>query len=346
VGLPEATLSALLAPVSLDDFLSRCWLKQHLVCSGSPERFSHLLSWSTLNEILARHWREPFRFRLACQGRDLDPASYTDVGGVSPRIRAKEVTDSLRSGATLVFQGIDELHAPLRQLAESFEAFFRASTNVNVYAGWRALHGLDLHCDDQEIFILHLDGPKRWLVYGFSIDRVDRSQLTSASVPPEGAVLDRVLRAGDLLYLPKGCYHVAVPMNEPTLHLTVSVKMTASSGKRRPSFSLPWSATPELLPSDGNFLVTLIDSFVVMDTDSDSRAMELRCGDRRYRFPRSTQRILEQLQPRVPRPFARIVDAVADQLDEAMVRVLLAMLVREDLVAITTTARADAGDHA
>jgi cupin superfamily protein len=346
VGPPETTLLALLAPVSLDDFLSRCWLKQHLVCSGSAERFSDLLSWATLNEILARHWREPFRFRLACQGRDLDPASYTDVGGVSPRIRAKEVTDSLRRGATLVFQGIDELHTPLRQLAESFEAFFRAGTNINVYGGWRALHGLDLHCDDQEIFILQLDGRKRWLVYGFSVDGVDRSRLASACVPPEGAVLDRVLCAGDLLYLPKGCHHVAVPMNEPTLHLTVSVKTTASSGKRRPSFSLPWSATPELLPSDGDFLVTLIDSFVIMDADPDGRAMELRCGDRRYRFPRAAQRILEQLQPRAPRPFARIVDAVADQLDEGMARLLLAMLVREDLVAIALTARADAGDHA
>ena len=33
---------------------------------------------------LAHHWREPYRFRLARQGRDLDPASYADVAAHMP----------------------------------------------------------------------------------------------------------------------------------------------------------------------------------------------------------------------------------------------------------------------
>ena len=217
-------LSALLAPVAVDEFLSRYWLKQHLFCRGSAERFSGLLSWTALNEILEHHWRETYRFRLACQGRDLEAASYADLSGYTPRIRARDVTDHLRRGATLSFDAIDELHEPLTRLAESFEAFFRGGTKINIYAGWRALHGLDLHRDNQEIFILQLDGRKRWLLYGFSVDGVDRSDLSSRSVPPAGAVLDQILQPGDLLYIPRGCYHVAVPMNEPALHLTLSVK--------------------------------------------------------------------------------------------------------------------------
>ena len=51
-------LSALLAPVSVDEFLSRYWLKQHLFCRGAADRFSGLLSWTALNEILEHHWRE------------------------------------------------------------------------------------------------------------------------------------------------------------------------------------------------------------------------------------------------------------------------------------------------
>src|SRR5713226_8436987 len=217
-------LSALLAPVSVDEFLSRYWLKQYLFCRGSADRFSGLLSWTALNQILEHHWRETYRFRLACQGRDLEPASYADLGGFTPRIRSKDVTDHLRRGATLSFDAIDELHAPLTCLAESFEAFFRGGTKINVYAGWRALHGLDLHRDDHEIFILHVDGRKRWLLYGFSVDGIDCGELSRASVPPAGALADLVLEPGDLLYIPRGCYHVAVPMNEPALHLTLGVK--------------------------------------------------------------------------------------------------------------------------
>jgi ribosomal protein L16 Arg81 hydroxylase len=220
-----AWLAALIAPVSPDDFIRSYWTTQHLFCRGESNRFAHLLSWGELNDILEHHWREIYRFRLARQGRDLEQASYADLDGYTPRIRAKDVTDHLRRGATLSFDAIDELHSPLTRLAESFEACFRGGTKINIYAGWRALHGLDLHRDNQEIFILQLDGRKRWLIYGFTLDGVDLGELRSRSLPPAGALLDQVLAPGDVLYIPRGCYHVALPMNEPTLHLTIGVKL-------------------------------------------------------------------------------------------------------------------------
>ena len=388
-----ARLSALLEPVSVDEFVSNYWLKQHLFCRGPSERFSPLLSWTVLNHMLEHHWRETYRFRLAMQGRDLEPLSYADWGGHTPRIRPKDVTDHLRRGATLSFDAIDELHEPLTRLAESFEAFFRGATKINIYAGWRALHGLDLHRDNQEIFILQLDGPKRWLLYGSTVDKVDRSQLGSTSVPPGGALLDQILRPGDLLYIPRGCYHLAVPMNEPTLHLTLGVKNpreidlllwlverlratgaadrdlpclaeaservrfsaqlrqallasldtdlvdqylseTGSNFKPRPSFNLPWSATPERLPAGRDFLITLnVVSRVVVN--GDSHPIELNYRGRTYRFPHGMQWVIEQLQSPAPLPMGRLVEAVASRLDEDTVRLLVAMLIKHELVAIT-----------
>jgi ribosomal protein L16 Arg81 hydroxylase len=387
-------LSALLAPVSVDEFLSTFWLKQHLFCHGSADRFAGLLSWTTLNEILAHHWRETSRFRLAYQGRDLEPATYCDVGGANPRIRAKDVTDQLRRGATLSFDAIDELHPPLTRLSESFEAFFGGDTQINIYAAWRAVHGLDLHRDDQEVFILQVDGRKRWLLYGACVDGVDRTELRRTAVPPAGALLDQILQPGDLLYIPRGCYHVAAPMNEPALHLTLSVKnprgmdlllwmverlatsniadrdlpyfagaaerlryaeelrqalldglapdlveqyLSESGGnlKPRPSFNLPWSATLDGLPPGHDFLVRLkARAHLVVTRDSDGEAIELRCRGRRCRFPRSMQWIIEQLEEEAPRPISHLVDAVAGRLDEGMVRTLIGMLLKQDLVAI------------
>jgi len=219
-----AWLSTLLAPVTVDEFLSRHWLKEHLFCRGAAGRFADLISWADINTILAHHWRETFRFRLARQGRDLDPASYADLDGFTPRIRARDLAEHLRRGATLSFDAIDEVHEPLTALARAFEAFFRGGTKINIYAGWRPVHGLDLHRDNQEIFILHLDGRKRWLLYGRSIEHVDARALADTSIPPAGAVLDEILRPGDLLYIPRGCYHLAVPIEEPALHLTLGVK--------------------------------------------------------------------------------------------------------------------------
>jgi hypothetical protein len=321
-------LSALLAPMSVDEFLSNQWQKQSFSCRGPADRFSALLSWTELNQILAHHWRETFRFRLALQGRDLDPASYADLEGSTPRVRSKDVTDHLRRGATLSFNAIDELHEPLTRLAECFEAFFRGGTKINIYAAWRALHGLDLHRDDEEIFVLQLDGRKRWQLYGFSLDG--------------GAELDTILQPGDLLYIPKGCYHVAVPMNEPTLHLTVSIRNpcgeqfaeTGSNFKPRASFSLPWSATPELLPPGREFLVRM-HAHAGITTVGSNAGLELRCGGRALRFPHGMQCVIEMLNGGSAVPMARLIEGVAGRLDEEMVRMLIGMLVRESLVAIT-----------
>jgi cupin superfamily protein len=389
----SAWLSALLEPVSLEEFLSRYWLKLHVFCHGPSERFRELLSWTDLNRILEHHWREIYRFRLARQGRDLEPASYADLGGYTPRIRAKDVTEHLRHGATLSFDAIDELHEPLTRLAEVFESFFHGGTKINIYAGWRALHGLDLHRDNQEIFILQLDGSKRWLLYGPTVDGVDRSLLQTRSVAPDGAVLDQILRPGDLLYIPRGCYHLAVPMNEPTLHLTLGVKNpremdllrwlverlrargaderdlpiladgservgfsdnlrqsllsgldadlvrqylseTGSNFKPRPSFSLPWSATAEGLPTGQDFFVRL-NAVSRVAVNGGSGPIELTCHGRVYRFPHAMQWIIEQLEGRAPLPMGRLVEAVQNRFDEETTRLLVAMLVKDNLVAIT-----------
>ncbi len=388
-------LAALVAPVPVREFLSTYWLKQHVFCGGAPDRFSSLISWTVINDILEHHWRETYRFRLARQGRDLDPASYADLGGVTPRVRARDVTEELRRGATLSFDAIDEVHEPLTRLAESFESFFRGGTKINIYAGWRSLHGLDLHRDNQEIFILQIDGCKRWLLYGFSIDGVDRRDLSTTSEPPAGALVDQILQPGDLLYIPRGCYHLAVPLNEPALHVTLGVKNprgidlllwlvermraseiadrdlpflgtadhrrrfsaelqrellagldddlveqyfaeTGSNFKPRPSFSLPWSATPEGLPPGGTFHVRLkAHGRIAMRSAPDATFIDVHCGGRTCRFPRSVQAILEQLCDGTPQSIGRLIDGAAGRLDEPMVRVLVGMLLRQDFVTIT-----------
>lgn len=221
----------LLEPLSPERFFAAYWLKQHVLCRGNHKRFTQLLSWNEVNDILNHHWREGFRFRLAKQGRDLPVEAYSEPGTVDlgTRVRSRDVLLQLQRGATLVFDAIDEVHRPLKLLAESFEALFQAGTKINIYAGWKAMHGLDLHRDNQEIFILQLDGRKRWVMYGDSVDGVDKRDLMSTSVPPAGSLLDEVISPGDLLYIPRGCYHVAVPLNEPTLHLTIGIKTHRTS---------------------------------------------------------------------------------------------------------------------
>jgi len=385
-------VAALLEPVTTDEFLGSYWLQRHLWCRGAAVRFSGLLSWPILNRILEHHWREPYRFRLARQGHDLEAGAYTDEGPFGNRIRAREVTKQLRCGATLSFDAIDEVHEPLTRLAESFEAFFRGGTKINIYAGWRARHGLDLHRDNQEIFIAQLDGRKRWLLYGFTADGLDRTGLREHSLPPAGAEFDEILTPGDLLYIPRGCYHLAVPMNEPTLHLTIGVKSpresdllqwlvnryrangaaerdlpclassaerlrysdqfrtvllngldadlvaqylaeTGSNCKPRPIFNLPWSATAEALPAGRGYLLRLTPAS--LHIKADPSAVVLQHGGRTYRFPRGVTAIIDQLADGTPKPIGDLLDTLTERFDEETVRLLVALLVKHDLIALT-----------
>lgn len=221
-------LAEILQPCSLEDFLATIWGQTYKYVPGPPDKFSRLLPWERLNEILRQHRLDFPRLRLTRDGERLPTHTYLSYtkGGqrkVSiPRVRHADITRELRRGASLVLDAVDELHQPLTELAEGLELFFHERIQINCYSGWRTSRGFDLHWDDHDVFILQVTGPKSWQVYGptrlypLTGDKKDNK--------PEGDPLwEGTLTAGDLLYIPRGFWHVAFPLNEPTLHLTVGV---------------------------------------------------------------------------------------------------------------------------
>jgi hypothetical protein len=118
---------------------------------------------------------------------------------------------------------VDELSAPVEELAKGLELFFRERVQVNLYAGWQTSRGFDLHWDDHDVFILQVAGRKRWSVYGQTRPYPLVNDIEKAEKPGHDPLWEGTLEDGDLLYIPRGWWHVAVPLAEPTLHLTVGV---------------------------------------------------------------------------------------------------------------------------
>ena len=112
---------------------------------------------------------------------------------------------------------------PITHLAESLERVFRVRIQVNAYAGWRTSHGFDLHWDDHDVFILQIAGRKKWKVYGMTRKYPLARDVEPATDKPDTPLWEGMLEDGDLLYIPRGWWHVATPLDEPTLHLTVGV---------------------------------------------------------------------------------------------------------------------------
>jgi ribosomal protein L16 Arg81 hydroxylase len=218
------TLDALLSPVSRAEFLSTHWNKSFLRLPGTPGRFGSLLSWDQLNRILEQHRLEPMRFSLVQNGKTLDASRYLLPESSGVRINAGGLTACLSQGATLVLDDVDEMVPAVRDLAESCEDALQSRVTVNLYGSWRTQKGFDLHWDTQDTMILQVAGRKQWKVYRptrvhpLEPDLRDAPRPTDAEVEWEG-----VLDDGDVLYVPRGWWHVATPLDEPSLHLTVSI---------------------------------------------------------------------------------------------------------------------------
>ena len=112
---------------------------------------------------------------------------------------------------------------PITDIAESLERLFRVRIQVNAYAGWRTSHGFDLHWDDHDVFILQVAGRKQWKVYGMTRKYPLAVDVEPTVEKPDAPLWEGMLEDGDLLYIPRGWWHVATPLDEPTLHLTVGV---------------------------------------------------------------------------------------------------------------------------
>jgi ribosomal protein L16 Arg81 hydroxylase len=212
------------APLGRDAFLANHWEKNWLHLPGAATRFSGLLSWDALGDLLENTRLAPPNIRLSQDGRivESDRYIYTPPGsGNVPRIDYGRLMALLSGGATLVLHGVEEIAPGVRALSESVRDALGARNNVNLYAGWHAQNGFDLHWDPHEVMVLQCHGRKRWQIYAptqeFPLD---------VGVPPKptGApVWDGMLEQGDMLYLPRGWWHVAHPVHEPSMHLTFGI---------------------------------------------------------------------------------------------------------------------------
>jgi Cupin superfamily protein len=170
-------------------------------------------------------------FRLVKAGEQLAVRDYTaDIpwrpSGFTGTADVDRVLAEWERGATIVLQGL-HLHVPqLGAFCRSLERTLGHPAQVNAYYTPRAAQGLPVHHDTHDVFVLQVSGEKRWLVYEPALELPLRNQKYSSEMGGPGEpVHDLVLRAGDMLYLPRGWLHEALTSDTDSLHLTVGVNV-------------------------------------------------------------------------------------------------------------------------
>jgi ribosomal protein L16 Arg81 hydroxylase len=123
---------------------------------------------------------------------------------------------------------------PLAQLVAGLGRAFCAQVGVNAYLTAKGTQTFPLHLDDQDNFILQVEGEKNWRLNERAQRPVHRGRLSydpdlaypsfwGPRPPATPQLAELRLRPGDLLYIPRGMPHCAVAEHASSLHLTVSI---------------------------------------------------------------------------------------------------------------------------
>ncbi|MEV0720800.1 cupin domain-containing protein, partial [Asanoa sp. NPDC050611] len=201
---------------------------------AGPAGFVDLLSPSDADELLSRRGlRTPF-LRVAKDGALVAPGRYTGGGGSGAEIDDQVLDEKILSlyadGATLVLQALHRTWPPLIDFAGELGAALGQPLQINAYLTPPGNQGFATHYDTHDVFVLQVDGRKRWKIHAPVLDaplerqtwggRADEVSATAAGEP----ALDVVLSPGDALYLPRGWLHSAAAQDDSSLHLTVGVR--------------------------------------------------------------------------------------------------------------------------
>ncbi len=228
------TLADVVAPISVETFMEENYQKKPRLMPGPEERFSGLFNWRDVNDLLKFGALEGAAIRVVKGGRDLLQKTYTRMetrGGTvtrapAPRIRPGRLQTLLREGATLVLNTVSERSLRLNELCREMERTLHTFLQMNLYAGWRTDNGFAKHWDDHDVFIVQTQGRKRWEVYPDTRPKPIKIDDTLQRVPKD-PIWKGILTAGDCLYIPRGFWHIAYPMNEPSMHLTTGTTTIA-----------------------------------------------------------------------------------------------------------------------
>ena len=138
----------------------------------------------------------------------------------TPSIAA--ISQAYADGYTVVLNSLHRRWPAVAALRAGLSDDLGHAINMNLYLTPAGAQGFEAHMDGHEVFVLQLDGPKRWEVYKPGYRLPLESRLAQGALGK--AILSPDLEPGDLLYIPRGFIHRAHTTAASSLHLTIGVQ--------------------------------------------------------------------------------------------------------------------------
>eukprot|EP00960_Hanusia_phi_P073835 768097-Hanusia_phi.AAC.1 len=216
---PQKLFKSLLGKnVSIEVFFKHIWERQPLhVKRRNTKYYGNILSLSKVMRYVGENKIRPQSNLKICR--------YKDGIRKDKTIKKRSVAGMKRllaRGYTAQIFSPQHFCTSVAVLCGQLEQLLSSNVGSSLYVTPPRSQGLAPHHDDVDVFVLQLQGKKRWRLYAPQTrwpKTYSRDMRDSEIGKP---LLDVSLEAGDLLYLPRGMIHQACTGSSFSVHLTVS----------------------------------------------------------------------------------------------------------------------------
>ena len=224
-------LQKLLGDSDLEVFQERDWDTSPVKFEGTTDLFKGLYGVACVEQtVTQRDARYPL-FKMVMQGRVLNKTEFTTsrtIGGepVADVADIPTVYSLWNAGATVILFALHVNEPKLIPIARALEKELGHPIQFNAYLTPANSYGFDVHYDLDDVFIVQVEGSKRWKVWGERVRPLPLAgkRPSSKDKPTEEPVVDTILQPGEVIYIPRGFYHGASTEDCNSLHLTIGVK--------------------------------------------------------------------------------------------------------------------------
>jgi ribosomal protein L16 Arg81 hydroxylase len=212
-----SSLADLVAPLTEADFLELLRARTMTFRRGTDgNRYGDLLSWQALRALLDGGTLKTGDFRVRSRN-ELVPHLFYFANG---KVRPEAVTTFLNSGASLIFRHLERHFPALEALCRDIGTRTSETSLADAIVTTGTGGALPFHYDVEDMFVVQLEGSKRWKVHDERI--VHPVEGCPAMPEPRGApILDVVMHPGDSLFLPAGYTHHCENGPDLSLHLVI-----------------------------------------------------------------------------------------------------------------------------
>jgi ribosomal protein L16 Arg81 hydroxylase len=218
--------SDLIQPISIEDFEANYWEKQVLhIPRNNPDFFSSLFSIEDLDTVLEYNRPQGLSLKVVKSNQPMNPTVYENQDG---SLNLNQLYTAYADGHSILVNGIHRYWNPIKNLIDNIHQQISHNVGANLYLTPENEKAFSPHYDSHDVFAIQISGEKHWILYDDTNFKTPLLNSYQPTFQREQLTVAReiTLRAGDILYMPRGVPHEAYTTDKSSMHITIGIYST------------------------------------------------------------------------------------------------------------------------